>query len=69
MRDDSLMGRTMVATIGFAMFIVLFTLVRDALGGQPLSIVGPAVSGVVGAVVYGTIYYLMMRRRSRVNGA
>jgi hypothetical protein len=69
MHDLSVRGRTIAATATFAVFMVLFTLLRDVLGGQPFSLVGPMVSGLVGAVVFGVIFYVLLERRSRVNGA
>jgi hypothetical protein len=69
MHDDRTMRRTISATVTFAVFMVLFTLLRDMLGGQPFSIVGPVVSGTVGAVVFGVLYLILLKRRSRANGA
>jgi hypothetical protein len=63
MHDDNLKSRTIRATIGYAVFMVLFWLLRNAFAGQPLDLVGPVVSALVGAMIFGFLYYKLMQWR------
>jgi len=64
MHDENLKTRTIQATIGYAVFMVLFLLLRNAFAGQPLDLVGPVVSGVLGAVIFGFLYYKIVQWRA-----
>ncbi len=69
MRDESLKRQAVQATIGFAVFIVLFTLLRDLLSGQPVNLAGSFFSGALGVVLFGGYFYVLLRRRGTTNGA
>jgi hypothetical protein len=69
MRDESLKRRTVAATVMFAVFMVLFTLLRDAMGGQPFNLVGSLISAVISALVFGVLYYVLLRRQEATHRA
>jgi hypothetical protein len=63
MSDASVKRQTITATIGFVVYIVLYTLLRDVMSGQPVNLIGPLFSGVVGAAVFGGIFYAVLSWR------
>ncbi len=65
MRNETSIHRTAAATAVFMAFIVLFTLMMDALAGKPSNLVGPLVSGSIGALVFAALFHQLSGRIGR----
>lgn len=65
----NLWARTVVATVCFVVFTSLFRLALNAFTGEHTSLTGWLVNIVIGAVVFGSIYYLARRGEGAADGA